>query len=441
MSKYYLNDEAGLSKAGNKLYQLINDLYPICRSITGKGVRQTLDILSELIPLNKIEVPSGTKAFDWELPDEWNIRDAWIKNSKGEKILDFNVLNLHVLNYSTPVNETIQLEELKKHLFTLPEQPNLVPYRTSYHSRQWGFCMSHNQMMKLPEEEYSVYIDSTIKPGSLTYGEYFIEGELKDEVLITCHVCHPSLCNDNLSGNVIAAYLAQHLSGQQLKYSYRFLFIPGTIGSITWLSQNEDKLDKIKHGLVLNLLGDSSNFYYKRSRRENTEIDHIMEFILDQDKRENTILDYSPWGYDERQFCSPGINLPVGRLSRKPHSEFPEYHTSADNLDFVQPEYLAESIGLLQKAIFVIENNDIYINQNPKCEPQLGKRGLYKSVGGQRDQKDFQIAILWILNYSDGKYSLLDIAKKSGLNFQVIVTAADELLKAGLLKNKIAQDG
>ncbi|MCD4696064.1 MAG: DUF4910 domain-containing protein [Bacteroidales bacterium] len=427
-------NEYELIETGNKLYQLIEKLYPVCRSITGDGVRHTLDVLSEIIPLKIIEVPSGTKAFDWEVPEEWNINDGWIKNSNGEKIVDFKKLNLHVLNYSTPVNKTVNLNELKEHLFTLPDQPDWVPYRTSYHTHRWAFCMSHNQMLSLPEDDYSVHIDSSIKPGSLTYGEFYLKGELEQEVLISCHICHPSLCNDNLSGISIAVNLAKHLSRQKLKYSYRFLFIPGTIGSITWLSRNEDILHLVKHGLVMNLLGDASDFYYKRSRKGSAEIDKIMEYVLLKNERNNTILDFSPYGYDERQFCSPGFNLPVGRLSRKPHGEFPEYHTSADNLDFVKPKFLAESFDLLLQALFIIEFNDTFINQNPKCEPQLGKRGLYKSVGGQREQQDFQMALLWILNYSDGNYSLLDIAEKSSIDFKVIKTAADELIHTGLLK-------
>ncbi|MEZ5082520.1 MAG: DUF4910 domain-containing protein [Bacteroidales bacterium] len=419
---------------GEELYALIRKLYPICRSITGEGVRETLTHLSKIIPLEIHEIPTGTEVFDWHIPEEWNIRDAWIKNSKGEKIVDFNRSNLHVLNYSTPVDKRLNLKELKEHLFTLPDQPELVPYRTSYHTRQWGFCLSHKQMENLPEDEYSVFIDSTISNGSLTYGEYFIKGATDEEVLITCHICHPSLCNDNLSGISIATYLAEWLSIKDSVYSYRFLFIPGTIGSITWLSRNEHNVHKIKHGLVLTLLGDPSQFHYKRTRRGDAEIDKIFEYILSTNDPQNKIIEFSPYGYDERQFCSPGFNLPVGRLSRKPHGEFPEYHTSDDNLEFVKPKFLGESMKLLLEVIFVIENNRTYKNQNPKCEPQLGKRGLYKSIGGQSSQKDFQMALLWVLNFSDGQHSLLDITTKSGLDFKIIKIAADELLKTDLLK-------
>lgn len=420
-------------QAGNSMYALAERLYPICRSITGNGVRETLQIIKSYIPLDIIEVPTGTKVFDWEIPEEWNIRDAWIKDDKGEKIIDFKKLNLHVLNYSTPVEETIPLEELKKHIFTLPGQPDLVPYRTSYHNRQWGFCMSHNQLVGLENKNYKVKIDSDIKPGSLTYGEFYIQGETKAEILVSCHVCHPSLCNDNLSGIAVAVHLAAFLTTIKPHFSYRFIFIPGTIGSITWLSRNENILKNIRYGLVLNLLGDSSPFHYKKSRRENTATDTILAYVL-ADKEGSEIRNWSPYGYDERQFCSPGFDLPVGRLSRKPHGEFPEYHTSADNLDFISGSNMAQSYLLLLDVFTVMEGNRKLINLNPKGEPQLGKRGLYKNVGGQSNQQDYQMAILWVLSLSDGNHTMLDIAKKAGLPFNLLVNAAHDLEKADLLK-------
>ena len=425
--------EADLQQAGDFLYRLAERLYPICRSITGNGVRETLSILSEFVPVEVTEVPTGTKVLDWEIPDEWNIADAWIKNAEGEKIVDFKKLNLHVLNYSVPVNKQIKLNELKKHLYTIPEYPDWIPYRTSYYSRNWGFCISHNQFKKLPDGEYHVNIESELKPGSLTYGEIYIPGKSEEEVLFSCHICHPSLCNDNLSGIVLATKLASLLKSMKLHYSYRFLFIPGTIGSIAWLSKNDDKLHNIKHGLVLTLLGDSTPFQYKKSRQENAEIDRIMEYVL-RKKESTKMLDFSPYGYDERQYCSPGFNLPVGRLTRTPFEEFPEYHTSADNLDFINPANLSESLSLLMEIVTFIEGNKKYINLHPKGEPQLGKRGLYKSVGGQREQKDFQMALLWLLNFSDGNHSLLDIAKKSGIEFKLILKSVNELINTDLLK-------
>ena len=305
---------------GTELYHLAERLYPICRSITGNGVRDTLTILKEYIPIEVHEVPSGTKVFDWNIPDEWNIKDAYIKNANGEKIVDFKKSNLHVLNYSIPIHEKIRLDELKKHLFTIPEYPDWIPYRTSYHNRNWGFCISHNQFSGLKDGEYEVKIDSTLEPGFLTYGEYFIKGSSDEEVIFSCHICHPSLCNDNLSGIVVAIYLAQELKKLNLKYSYRFLFIPGTIGSITWLSLNEDSTRHIKHGLVLTLLGDQTKFHYKKSRKGDAEIDRIVTRKLKERYPEFGIIDFYPYGYDERQFCSPGFDLPVGRY-RESHME------------------------------------------------------------------------------------------------------------------------
>ena len=419
---------------GEDLYRLIERLYPICRSITGNGVRETLDIIKEYLSLEVNEVPTGTQVFDWTVPDEWNIKDAYIKNEKGEKIVDFKKLNLHVLNYSMPVHETMDLETLKAHLFTIPEYPDWIPYRTSYHNKNWGFCISHNQLLRLKDGSYEVKIDSTLQPGSLTYGEHLIKGSSSEEVIISCHVCHPSLCNDNLSGIAVATFLARELEKLHLKYSYRFLFIPGTIGSITWLSLNEDKIKNIRHGIVLTLLGDKTKFHYKKSRRGDAEIDRI---ILRQLKNKFTdfgIIDFYPYGYDERQFCSPGFNLPVGRLSRKPHGEFPEYHTSADNLDFVKPEHLSESLDLLLSIIRELESSEKYLNLSPKCEPQLGKRGLFKQIGGQSETKDYQMALLWILNLSDGEHSLQDIEEKSRLNVAILRDAAEALCKVNLLK-------
>jgi aminopeptidase-like protein len=390
--------------------------------------------LSGIIPLSTHEVPTGTQVFDWVIPEEWNIKQAFIKDPQGKKILDFNNLNLHVLNYSSPVEKRIPLIELQKHIFTIPEQPDLVPYRTSYYQRNWGFCMSHKQLMGLEDGMYEVLIDSSLTKGSLSYGEYFLPGQKKDEVLISTHICHPSLCNDNLSGLVVSAFMARCLGKQSLRYSYRFIFVPATIGSIAWLSLNENKLHRIKHGLVVTLLGDSSSFTYKKSRRGNTVIDKVAEHYLKHSGKSHSVIDFMPYGYDERQYCSPGFNLPVGCLTRTPHAEFPEYHTSADNLDFIAPGNLAESLTTLLDLVFILENNHTYANQNPKCEPMLGKRGLYQKIGGRNDSKETQLAALWVLNMSDGSNSLLDIADRSGMPFKIIKHAADALLECGLLQ-------
>ena len=425
--------------SGAEMYRMVFDLYPICRSITGNGVRETLQYIEKKISLKIHEVPSGTKVFDWSIPIEWNIRDAYVKDSKGNKVIDFQKSNLHVLNYSIPVQNKVSLQELKEHLFTVTEYPDWIPYRTSYFNENWGFCLSYQDFKKLKEDTYEVYIDSTLENGHLTFGEYFVKGQLQDEILISTHICHPSLCNDNLSGVALASILATHLSEADLRYSYRFLFIPGTIGSITWLSLNEQKLSKIKHGLVVACVGDSGKFTYKKTRQGNAEIDNTVMNVLKSSEVDFKVIDFSPYGYDERQYCSPGFNLPVGCLMRTPHGEYPEYHTSADNLEFVGAKSLAASFKTCLNIINVLEENKKYINQNPKCEPQLGKRGLYQHIGGHPDSKNFQLAMLWVLNLSDGHHSLVDISERSGLKFGLISEAAEILATENLLKESAGE--
>ncbi|MGH8056984.1 MAG: DUF4910 domain-containing protein, partial [Candidatus Entotheonellia bacterium] len=410
------------------------ELYPICRSITGNGVRSTLQRIRQEIPLDMHEVPTGTKVFDWTVPKEWNITDAYIKGASGARVIDFQQSNLHVVSYSVPVATKLPLTELKTHLCTLPDAPDRIPYRTSYYHESWGFCLSHQQFLALKDEAYEVCIDSSLLAGHLTYGEYYLQGESSDEVLLSCHVCHPSLCNDNLSGMALATFLAQYLTSHSLRYSYRFLFTPGMIGSITWLALNEDKVERIKHGLVLACVGDPGQQTYKKSRRGDAVIDRAAAHVLQQSGRGHAVLEFSPYGYDERQFCSPGFDLPVGCLMRTPHGRFPEYHTSADDLTFVQPSFLAESFSTCVSILGVLEHNRTYVNQNPKCEPQLGRRGLYKSIGGQRDAKLEELALLWVLNLSDAKHTLLDIAERSGLAFHRIQDATQALLERELLR-------
>jgi aminopeptidase-like protein len=419
---------------GEEMQRLIEELFPICRSITGNGFRQSLDILQQILPLKIMEIPSGTQVFDWVVPKEWNVRDAYVIGPSGEKVIDFKRSNLHLLNYSIPVQGRFSLAELKEHLYSLPETPDWIPYRTSYYSEKWGFCLTDRQLQALVDGEYEVFIDTSLEPGSLTYGEYVLPGQTSDEVLISCHSCHPSLANDNLSGMALATYLAKHLETLPRRYTYRFLFIPGTIGSITWLACNEALVPRIKHGLVVTCVGDPGKSTYKKSRQGNAEIDRAVSHVLQHSGQDYQVQDFSPYGYDERQYCSPGFNLAVGSLSRTPNGGYPEYHTSADNLDLVQPEYLADSLSKYLAAIEVLEHNQFYQNLNPKCEPQLGKRGLYGTLGGRKEIQDFEFALLWVLNYSDGNFSLLDIAEKSGINFRVIKEATDALLQADLLK-------
>lgn len=417
------------------MFKLIEKLYPICRSITGDGNRKTLRHVQEIIPLKIHEVPSGTSVYDWTVPKEWNIRDAYIKDKSGVRIVDFKKSNLHVVNYSVPVHTTLPLEELKKNIFTIPDKPDWIPYRTSYYHETWGFCLSHKQFEELEDGEYEVFIDSTLDNGYLTYGEYTIQGQTQDEVLFSVHICHPSLCNDNLSGIGMATYLAKHLSLQkQLRYSYRFLFIPGTIGSIVWLHQNESHVHRIKHGLVITLVGDSGRMTYKKSRQATAEIDRAVVQVLKDSKKPYDVIDFFPYGYDERQYCSPGFNLPVGCLMRTPHGKYPEYHTSADNVIFIKADKLSDSFKKYNSVIDILESNHRYKNKNPKCEPQLGKRGLYKKIGGRNDKDTVQMALLWVLNLSDSNNDLLSIAERSGLPFDQIAEAAMILREYDLLE-------
>jgi aminopeptidase-like protein len=411
---------------------LIARLYPICRSITGDGVRQTLRILGEFIPLQVHEVATGTTVFDWTIPKEWNIRDAWIKDSHGQKLIDFGALNLHVVGYSSPIRRRMRLAELREHLFTIPQRPGWVPYRSSYYNERWGFCLSEEQLSQFRDgEEYEVLIDSSLENGYLTYGETVLRGEEETEVLISSHVCHPSLGNDNLSGIAVAVKLARVLATRPRRYTYRFLFAPGTIGSITWLARNEERLSHIKHGVVLTCLGDLSDLTYKRSRRGDAEIDRAFVHVLKHSGKSHSVLDFVPSGYDERQYCSPGINLPVGCVMRGRHGEFPEYHTSADNLDLVKDVALEDSFAKCFAAFEVLEGNRVYLNRKPKGEPQLGRRNLYdaRQTGGEERQR----AYLWVLNLSDGEHSLLDIAERANLPFDLIRQAAEALAATDLL--------
>lgn len=421
---------------GRAMHALIAELYPICRSITGAGMRASLRTLQRQIPLELHEVPSGTPVFDWTVPREWNIRDAYVKNAQGERVIDFRMHSLHVLNYSVPVHRRMRLAELRPHLYTLPEQPDLIPYRTSYYAERWGFCLTHNALQRLEEGEYEVCIDSTLEPGSLTYGEYLLPGERADEVLISCHCCHPSLANDNLSGMALAVFLARAMADMPRRYTYRFLFIPGTIGAITWLVLHEAQAERIRHGLVVACVGDPGPLSYKRSRRGDALIDRAALHVLRHRGGPFATYDFSPYGYDERQYNSPGFNLPVGSLTRTPHGRFPEYHTSGDNLDFVRPEALADSLAAYQAVIAVLEHDRTYRNTSPKCEPQLGKRGLYGSIGGNTNARTHELAMLWVLNQSDGEHSLLDIAERADLPFAAIQAAATALIGAGLLEEE-----
>ena len=421
---------------GDEMFALAAELYPLCRSITGAGSRATFERLSREIPLEIHEIRSGTQVFDWTVPEEWNIREAWIKDPQGRKVVDFAKHNLHVVGYSIPVSEKMPLSGLRAHLFSLPDQPDLIPYRTSYYKKTWGFCLPHHDLEKLEEGEYEVFIDSSHTQGNLTLGELFILGATGEEVLISCHTCHPSLANDNLAGISVGVALAKHLAAEPRRLSYRFLFIPGTIGSITWLALNQEVIPRIKHGLVLTCAGDAGPVTYKKSRHGNAMIDRAVQHVLTAGGEEYHIEEFHPYGYDERQYGSPGINLPVGCLMRSPHGTFPEYHTSADNMDFIKPESLADTLTKAIEAIEVLEHNATYLNLKPMCEPPLGKYGLYGGGGGQRVGEFSELALLWVLNQSDGSNDLLIIAERSGMSFRKILMAANVLEQAGLLRKE-----
>ncbi len=413
---------------------LIEELFPIHRSITGNGLRQTLEILRRHIPLQRIEVASGTKVFDWTVPREWNVREAYIARQDGTRVVDFAANNLHIVQYSPPIDTTMPLADLLPHLHTIPDRPDWIPYRTSYYAENWGFCLAHRDLSLLRDERYRVVIDADLIPGHLSYGELVIPGETEHTVLFSCHVCHPSLANDNLSGIAVQTMLASYVQALQPRFTYRFLFVPGTIGSLVWLARNECETKKVSHGLVLSCLGDPGSLIYKQSRRGNTPIDRMVAHALQHDASTHTIRSFVPYGGDERQFCSPGLNLPVGSLTRTPSGEYPENHTSADNLSLLSPASLAHSLAVLQRVVSIIEGNRVYRSLNPKGEPQLGRRGLSVATGGQHAAVSDQLALLWVLNLADGEHSLLDIAERAELPFWAIRAAADALAKRDLLE-------
>jgi len=417
---------------GAELHALISRLYPICRSITGDGLRQTLRILSEVVPLQLVEVPSKTPVLDWTVPLEWNVREAYLIDPRGRRFADLRQSSLHLVSYSVPVHARMPLSELRAHLHAMPDRPDWIPYRTSYYEPNWGFCLAQRELDALPEGEYQVHIDSTLAPGHLTYGEIVLPGESEQEIFVSAHVCHPSLADDNLSGAVIAAHLARHFAEQPRRLTLRFLFAPGTIGAIAWLAKNRERLPRIDHGLTLTCLGDAQPFTYKRTASGVAPIDRAAEYVLRASGQPYQVIDFFPYGYDERQYNSPGFRLPVGSLMRARHGQFPQYHTSADDLSFVSHERLAESFRLLAELLSLLDGDQRFRNLEPFGEPQLGRRGLYGALGGS-ELPGMQLAMLWLLNQSDGTQSLLDVAEKSGIAFEKLRAAAGLLLEHGLL--------
>ncbi|MCP9236781.1 DUF4910 domain-containing protein [Lewinella sp. JB7] len=412
-------------------------LWPINRSLTGEGNRKTLEILSEIVDLNIKEVPSGTKCFDWEVPPEWNVKEAWIENSAGERIVDFADHNLHLVGYSEPYVGTLSFAELDEHLYTLPEQPTNIPYVTSYYKRRWGFCMAHNKYESLDRSDtYRVCVDTSFNgSGSMTMAEATIDGTSDREILFSSYICHPSLASNELSGPLVASFVYRELANRDnLYYTYRFAFHPETIGSICYLAQNGRRLQqKLDAGYVLTCLGDEGSFTYKQSRRENALCDRVTEMVLSQSDCAYSIIPFSPIGSDERQYCSPGFNLPVGSLMRTKYEEYPEYHTSADNKEYVSFSSMEDTVRKILQIVDVLEMNHHFVNQRPYGEPRLGKLGLYPSLGTpKRNQEEFA-AMMWLLNLADGYNDMLAISTRSGIPLSELIPVANKLTEKGLL--------
>lgn len=414
---------------GESMYRLVTELYPSHRSAAVDCNRATLATLRAHLPITVHEVQSGTQIFDWTVPPEWKLRDAYIRHRSGEHIVDVSNVNLHVVDYSAPVRARMPLAELRHHIFSAPERPDWLPHRRSYHSDAWGFYLSQEELRCLPEGEYEVCIDSWLEPGHLTYGECLLRGRSLEEVLISCHLGSPCFPNDNLSAIAVATALAQRLLSRKTRYSYRFLFIPSTIGSIAWLVLNQSRLFRIKHGLVLTHLGASGEPAYKMSRNGNAEIDRAFAHVLKEAGQQFTIEPFSPCGHDERQYCSPGLDLPVGRFMRAPTPFTAQDH----GLTSIQAKYLHDSLVKLLSVIDILEFNRRYLNQSPYGEPQLSKYGLAQFRTGPF-AAEHNRALLWVLNYSDGAHTLLDIVTRANLHWDAVKHAARALCACGLLK-------
>ena len=427
--------EPSALSSGESLHALAARLYPIPRSITGPGVRETLEILRGHIPLNVREVPTGTPVFDWVVPKEWHFRTARLTGPDGNVIVDAATQNLQVLNFSTGFRGRIPLAELREHLFSLPDSPERTPYRTSYWSDNWGFCLPHRVVESLAPGTYEVEIDAEHISGTLNWGEVFLPGETDDEVLFSTHCCHPQLANDNVSGLVVMTALAAELAARpRRRFGYRFLFLPATIGSVAWLATSlEQKGRRIRHGLVAAGLGDEGEFHYKKTRNGDAPIDRIVPRALAKLGEQVVVQEFVPFGYDERQFNAPGIRLPVGSLTRTPWGRYPEYHTDADNLEFIRPQALERSLDVFRAVVDEIESVECYRNLLPLGEPMLGRRGLYRAISGSSAGREGELALLWVLNLSDGEQDLHSIADRSDIAYERIREAADLLVTAGVL--------
>ena len=426
---------------GAALHAFVAEILPLRRCITGDGLRATLAAIGERVPLEVTEVPSGTAVLDWTVPDEWAVREAYVA-LEGDRVVDWADSPLHLVQYSRPFRGRMTLRDLRSHLHTLPDRPGLVPYRTSYYDDAWGFCLAHRDLEALesavgPDGVFEVVVDTELGPGSLSYGEVVVPGETDREILLSAHACHPALANDNAASIAVATALAERLlAGPRPRHAVRFVFAPGTIGAVAWLDRNRGRLDQIVGGLVLANLGDPGPLVYKRSRPGTlaapTPVDRALEVAARDLGAALEVRPFAPTGYDERQYGSPGFSLPVGRLTRTPHGEYPEYHTSGDGLDLVQPWALQESLDVLEAAVRALDGDAAYRNIQPFGEPMLGRRGLYAALGGP-DAREAQTAVPWVLNLSDGGRSLLEVAQRSGLGFAAVRRAADDLEAADLL--------
>jgi len=418
------------------MYKLLQELFPYNRSITGNGVRKTIERISIEIPLKTTRIASGTQVFDWTVPSEWNVKSAKIYDPDGNVIVDFSENNLYLMSYSVPTNIVLTLEQLKKHIITDKSRPDWVPYSTSYYKDNWAFCLPYNFVKNMVEGDYQVVIESIKEPGELVYAEAFIDNKSEKEVLISSYICHPSMANDSLSGVVLAVQLYKELKNINSNYNYRFLFAPETIGTICFLYNNKEKIaSSLEYGLVATCVGDSGRFTYKRTRNQRSKINQIVDYVFSDSDVAGKIIDFSPIGSDERQYCSPGFNLDVAVLTRSMYGHFPEYHTSADNLDFVSEKNLQESLELYLQVIKTYDANCKFIRQSGFCEPQMSKYNMYRDIGGGGED---HLAVLvqqrmWVLNFADGENDLLAIALKSGFNLLDLEKVATELVDAGLI--------
>jgi aminopeptidase-like protein len=417
------------------LEKYFDRLWPICRSIMGEGTRESLRILDEVMPMDRLTYPTGTKVFDWTVPNEWSVADAYIIDPKGVKRAEFKKNNLHLLNYSSPFRGKISLEELKKHIFTDPDMPEAIPYRTSYYKEQWGFCLAHKELQALPSGDYEVVVDTALKPGQLEIGEAILPGDSKEEIIFSSYVCHPSLANNELSGPLVLTKLYDKLKAMpKRRYTYRFVLSAETLGTIAYLSTRGEHLRKsVVAGYVITCVGDSGPFTYKFSRRSDTLADRAAQSVAKEAK--------TPWrwerfdpsdGSDERQYCSPGFDFPMGSLMRTMYGKFREYHTSLDNKDFVAFAAMDGSVEEYLKIVSVLEGNEVLKNASPFGEPQLGRRGLYSMVGEVK-VSNFVGTVLWLLNLADGTNDLISIAEKSGKPISEVIETAKILKEKGLL--------